>query len=170
LINPDGDIDISWVQRGSSSIAGRQLLTQCDSSTASAREFFLRWNSGLIDMIVGGVVVIATSDSIQISDGNWRILYSGTTVQVFLNGSLVKTITGRTRGAAREPSAPTRIGVRNNGGSLLEFYQGIIYNIRINGVLWQMSERNSATQVSTPAGNTMTLVNTTSDRWQEIIE
>jgi hypothetical protein len=95
----------------------------------------------------------------------------GTTAQVFeggLSGTLVRTATF-TRGAAREPAAQTLIGCRGNGaGSFAGFFSGLQYDIRINGVLWEMGNRNEAIQPSMPAGNNMTLVNTTSDRWQQV--
>jgi WD40 repeat protein len=160
-INPDSDIDISWYQVALPASGTRVIITQCDSATLAIREFNFRWNSSALEMLVGGVAVIATADSVSASIGLWRVFYSGTTVQVFLNGVLIRTLTGRTRGAAREPAAPTRIGVRNNGGSLLEFYQGIIYNIRINGVLWQMSERNQNILLPTPTGLSAELITPT---------
>jgi hypothetical protein len=81
-----------------------------------------------------------------------------------LSGTPVRTGTF-TRGAAREPAAPTLIGCR---GTFSQFFRGLQYDIRINGTLWEMGNRNESIQPSTPAGNNMTLVNTTSDRWEQV--
>lgn len=169
-INPDGDIDIEWYQASMPASGTRAIVNQCDSATIASREFNLRWNAGFLEMAIGGGGVInpAASDNVQPAIGRWRVTYSGLLVRVFFNGALVFSRYDRTRGTAREPAAPTRVFSRNNGGSFLEHQQGIIYNIRINGTLWRMADRNQAIQPSTPAGNNMTLVNVTSDRWQEV--
>lgn len=151
-INPDGDIDVSWYQAALPASGTRVIVTQCDSSTLTSREFNFIWNSSVLEMLVGGTAVIATADSVNASIGFWRVFYSGTTVQVFFNEVLIRTLTSRTRGAAREPAAPTRIGVRNNGGAPLEFYRGIIYNLKINGVLRPMADRNQVIQLPSPSG------------------
>jgi hypothetical protein len=79
----------------------------------------------------------------------------GTTAQIFeggLSGTLVRTATF-TRGAAREPTAPTLIGCRGNGAGLFAgFFQGPQYDIRINGTLWEMGDRDQAIQLPTPTG------------------
>lgn len=163
-INPDGDIDIEWYQLSSS---GGHIVSQCDSSTLGQRELMLRWNTGKLDFQIGGSSVTALSDNLNIADGKWRVTYINTTVSVYHNDVLKLTV-NRAKGASREPAALTRIGVRNNGGTFVEFFQGALYNIKINGVLWPMADRNQSIQPSIPAGNNMTGTNLNPDRWVEI--
>jgi hypothetical protein len=69
-----------------------------------------------------------------------------------LSGTLVRTATFA-RGAAREPTAQTLIGCRGNGaGVFANFFQGPQYDIRINGTLWEMGDRDQAIQLPTPTG------------------
>lgn len=164
-INPDGDIDIEWYQLSSS---GGHIVSQCDSSTLGQRELMLRWNTGKLDFQIGGSPIVNITQNINIATGLWRVSYSGTAVNVYLDGALVHSNPNIVRGIGREPSAPTRIGVRNNGGTFVEFFQGVLYNIKINGVLWPMADRNQTIQPSIPNGNNMTGANLNPDRWAEI--
>lgn len=148
-INPDGDIDIEWFQRSNSS---GNIVSQCDSTTTGQREFLLRWNTGKLDFQIGGSAIVDITQNINIARGLWRVSYSGTTVNVYLNGALVHSSPNKTRGIGREPSAPTRIGVRNNGSTFVEFFQGLLFNVKINGTLWPMADRNQSIQLPEPSG------------------
>jgi hypothetical protein len=123
-------------------------------------------------IVFGGVSTVLLTIAQGYKDSTrYGLTLIGNTFQIFeggLDGTLVRTA-AFTRGAAREPTAQTLIGCRGaNAGAFTQFFQGLQYDIRINGTLWEMGNRNEAIQPSTPAGNNMTLVNTTSDRWSEI--
>lgn len=169
-INPDGNIDIEWEQRSVPKTATfKAIVTQSFNSVTTTREFgMFTTDAGFLDFRLGGNSFTSTLRDAR-DDGKYRVLLVGSTLTFFFNGVQFDQV-AFTRGTAREPTAPTWICGRNGGGTLNNPNGGFIYNVKINGVLWAMNTRNSATQVSTPAGNTMTLVNTTSDRWQEIIE
>ncbi len=162
-INPDGDNTYKFYTP--SNLSARQhIITQSDTATLSSAEFLLYVLSGTLFINRGGtisnlgVVNASTKYTIEQVGDNISIYQAGVFLRLVVAGS----------GVAREPTAPTRISVRSSSGSLVNFFAGIQRDIEINGVLWQIATRNSATQASTPAGNTMTLVNTTSDRWQEV--
>lgn len=147
-INPDGDIDIEWTQLG---VANGVIVSQCISSTGSLREVFLRWNSGMLDFQIGGNVIVAISDNVSISSGNWRLTYIGSAITVRRNGVVVLSL-NRGRGASREPSAQTVVGARLNNSSYLEFLSGIILNLKINGTLWPIAESTQSIQLPEPSG------------------
>ena len=158
LINPDGDIDISWTQRGISSSGVRTIISQSSATASGDREFDLRWDNGKLGMIVGGFGVFTVANNIISADGTWRVLYKGSAVTVYYEGSVVHTATGRNRGIAREPSASTRIGQFGSGS---QYLMGYLYNIRTPDYLWSLSERNQPVQLSQPSGLGAELLNTT---------
>lgn len=164
-IDPDGDIDIEWEQRNyNSAVAGSQcIVTQCVGAGA-AREFMLRvFNTEQVEFFLGGVAATA---SIGYGDGKWRAYLTSNSLKMFKNGAEVYSATFN-RGANREPAAATVIGARLSG-SYVEFIEGLIFNIKINGTLWKIDDYNQSTQPSLPAGNSMTLFNSTTDRWEQI--
>lgn len=170
-INPDGDnVFEFWSPSGST---GGIIIAQNISATESAREFHLwRGASGELNVTFGGVTTrIATVGEGFKPATKYGLALIGTTAQLFeggLNGTLVRNTTF-TRGTAREPTASTLIGCRAAGaGAFANFFQGLQYDIMINGTLWEMGDRNQVIQPSLPAGNPMTLFNTTSDRWQAV--
>jgi hypothetical protein len=149
------------------------ILSQNLLSVSASWEFVLQISAtSALQVAFGGVfsTIFTTAQGFKPAT-RYGLTLIGTTAQVFeggLSGTLVRTATF-TRGTAREPAAQTLIGCRGNGaGVFVNFFQGLQYDIRINGVLWEMGNRNEAIQPSTPAGNNMTLVNTTSDRWQQV--
>lgn len=152
-INPDGDIDIEWEQLGVNNTGPtpRCIVTQSISTTISEREFVLRWdgNSGQLNFLVGGSVIAPSG--LQCTDGKWRATIVGNQVTITLNGNIVGTRTV-TRGAAREPTATTSIGVRNSNGTFPENMLGIIYNIKINGVLYPIADKDQSIQLPLPTG------------------
>jgi hypothetical protein len=175
-INPDSDIDIEFRTGPIVPAAGgveRTVVSQCLTATFASKEFSLYFNSstGALQPLVGGSFLASATQATLAPNTRYRYTLIGNTQTFFVNGAQVRQDTV-TRGAAREPTAQTVLMAQTHGSptTFRAFGSGIFYDIRINGVLWQMATRNSATQVSSPAGNTMTLVNTTSDRWQEIIE
>lgn len=151
------------------------IIAQSISSSVSGREFTLvqtTTSDGRLELIVGGVstTLITLAQGFKFNT-RYGLSLVGTNFQLFeggLSGTLARASTF-TKGAAREPSALTIIGARENGvGVFAVFFSGLQYDVRINGSLWVMGSRDSATQVSTPLGNTMTLFNTATARWQQV--
>lgn len=168
-IDPNADIDIEWEQQGGVLNAQIQnIVNQSLSNTITSREFVMRWDNGLLSVLVGGTPVILTSYSIAQTDGKWRFTLIGTVATVYKNDVVVYTNPNRPRGAEREPTAVTAVAARNNAGNYTEFFQGMLYNIKINGILWTISTKDSVTQASQPAGNTLTLANSDLANWTEI--
>jgi hypothetical protein len=153
--------------------ANQTIIAQNIIGTSASMEFRLNLGAtGNLELTYGGSfsLLFTVAQGMKAAT-RYGLTLIGTTAQIFeggLSGTLVRTISF-TRGTAREPTAPTLIGCRGNGaGVFVNFFSGPQYDIRINGVLWEMGNRNEAIQPSTPAGNNMTLVNTTSDRWQQV--
>ena len=169
-INPDGDNTFEFWSPDNFS-AFRGVICQSISATTSAREFTLVTGSyGLLVRLGGTETVIMSLAQGFKQSTRYGLTLIGNTAQVFeggLGGTLVRTTTF-SRGVAREPAANTVIGCIPSGAGFGNFFQGLQYDVRINGTLWPMADRNQSIQSSIPAGNNMTLVNTTSDRWQEI--
>ena len=169
-INIEGDNTFEFWSPNTLNGVARVIIAQNVTGTA---EFILQVSTSNIMQLNFGN---AFTNLLTIAQGfkpatRYGLTLVGTTAQIFeggLGGALVNT-TAFTRGTVREPTAPTIIGARQSGvGNFVAFFQGLQYDIRINGVLWEMGNRNEAIQPSTPAGNNMTLVNTTSDRWQQV--
>lgn len=167
-INPDGDIDIEWEQRAydRAQLGAQSIVTQCLTTTFASRELMLRIESNeSVALYVGGNVV--TTPINFYGNGKWRITLIGSSWVVYKNGLVVHSASF-TRGTARESSAQTAVGARNNGGTFADYMKGMLYDIKINGTLWPMADRNQNIQPSIPAGNNMTGANLNSDRWVEI--
>lgn len=151
-INSDGDFEAEWTQIGVSNIGGspQTIVTQSLSATIASREFVLRWNgnNGGLQLSVGGTGLALT---VPCLDGRYRVTYVGSTYTVFYNGVLSRTGTF-TRGTVREPTAVTIVGCRNSAGSFTEFTIGRLFDLRINGVLWPLADRNQAIQLPSPTG------------------
>lgn len=152
---------------------GQTIIAQNITSTGALMEFRLFiGGSGTLEVTFGGsITAIATVVQGLTPATRYGLSFVGSNFDLrtgHLGGQILRSGTFTT-GEAREPSAPTIISARQNGvGSFTQFFQGPQYDIKINGVLWPMADRNQANQTSIPAGDDMTLVNTTSDRWQEV--
>ncbi len=151
-INPDGDIDIEWTQVGMSNLAPPPvgIITQAASATITSREFVLRWNGndGGLQFSLGG---LGFSNIIPCQDGTYRAVLVGTDFTLYYNGQVIRTRVFE-RGAAREPGATTGIGARNSAGIFTEYANGSIFDVKINGVLWPMEDRNQLIQLPQPSG------------------
>lgn len=169
-INPDGDNTFEFWKPSNPNCT---IIAQGIASNGAAREFQI-WQgaSRELNLVYGGVNTNAICTVAQgYTDGSkYFLTLEGTTATLAKDTpqNIIRTTTF-TRGTAREPSASTLIGCRGNDGSFTGFAQGLQYDVKINGILWPMSERNQTIQQSVPSGNNMTLFNTTSDRWQEVL-
>ncbi len=154
-INIEGDNSLEfWSPAGAT---GGMIIAQNISATESAREFNLwRGGSGELNVTFGGV----TSNLMTVAQGfkaqtRYGLTLIGTEAKIYevgLSGTLVRTTTF-TRGAAREPTAQTLIGCRGAGaGAYANFFSGLQYDIKINGTLWEMGDRNQSIQLPTPTG------------------
>jgi hypothetical protein len=168
-INIEGDNSLEFWSPAA--LVSCTILAQNIASASASREFQLFSETASFGIVFGGALTsIMTVAQGYKSATRYGLTLIGTTAQVFeggLGGTLVRTTTF-TRGAAREPTAQTLIGCRGNGAGFANFFVGLQYDIKINGVLWEMGNRDQAIQPSLPAGNNMTLFNTTSDRWQPV--
>lgn len=171
-INPDGDNNfVFWSPDESAS--STTIISQNVSGVISSREFQLYISSsGTLEIIFGGQVTQLCTrlegykpNKKYYLDlkGNTFTLAEGARTNIVRTSSFVK-------GSAREPNAVTVIGARTNGsvGAYSVFSKGLQYDLEINGTLWPIADRNQTIQPSIPAGNPLTLVNTTSAGWEEI--
>lgn len=152
-INPDGDIDIEWRQDAIAKADGSVIVSQCGTGVNSTQEFRLtRIASGDLEVIVGGSLINITVAQGYTAIGTFRFTLVGTALRIFRNGILTHQTTF-TRGTAREPNAVTLIGARPTGTSnFLNFYRGFLSDVRINGVLWPIGDRNQQVQLPSPSG------------------
>lgn len=169
-INPDGDIDIEFYSPIDA--VQRTIIAQNISTTPANVEFqlFISGSTGNLGLNIGGAVVAAANAGTFLAGEKLRLTLSGASLNVYkASGALVKATT-YTRGLAREPLAVTSVGARTSGaaGVYSEYFRGLQYNVKINGTLWPMADRNQAVQPSIPAGNNMTGANLNPDRWVEI--
>lgn len=169
-IDVDGDIDIEFYTPLDA--VQRTIIAQNISTNFSLVEFhlYISGSTGNLGINVGGSVVPAATAGTFSAGEKLRLTLTGTNLNVYkANGALLKN-TAYTRGVAREPAAVTTVGARTNGsiGTYSEYFRGTQRDIKINGTLWPMADRNQSIQPSIPAGNNMTGVNLNPDRWLEI--
>lgn len=152
-INPDGD---NYLEFRSPLNINCTIIAQNISSTASSREFQL-WQgaSGELNLTFGGsnAVIASSADGYELG-GIYYLSLVGTTATLAkgLPTNVIKVSTF-VRGAAREPTAVTLIGCRGSGAGVFgTFAQGPQYDVRINGTLWPISEKDSAIQLPVPSG------------------
>lgn len=166
-INPDGDIDIEFYAPDVFG-ATKVILSQNITSTNTTKEFQLETSAtGSLIIRLGGA---AQNMGTVLPATKYRISLVGTSLVLYSKeGAVVSSLTFN-RGATREPTAVTVVGAATNGvaNSYAFYFTGIQRDIKINGVLWKMDQRNQTVQPSVPAGNNMTGTNLNPDRWVEI--
>jgi hypothetical protein len=154
-INIEGDNTFEfWSPASFATI--QAIIAQNIAGAGASMEFRVFAAASSLDLTFGGI----SASLFSVAQGfkpatRYGLTLIGTEAKVYeggLSGTLVRTTTF-TRGAAREPTAQTLIGCRGNGsGSFLQFFQGLQYDIRINGVLWEMGDRDQTIQLPTPTG------------------
>lgn len=173
-INPDGDIDIEFYSP-SNIVNTNCIISQNISATSTAMEFRLLNFTSQLQIVVGGTALVILAGSTGYEAGaKFRVRLVGTALTVWKTAlensdTPIRTLSF-TRGTAREPTAITVVGAETSGaiGSYARYFVGIQRDIKINGVLWKMDQRNQTVQSSIPAGNNMTGTNLNPDRWVEI--
>lgn len=174
-INPDGDIDIEFYAPSSFGVL-QQVISQNVATSSTAIEFGLEFSAtGTINFRLGG----STLTALTVAQGSepatlFRVQLIDTSFKIWKT-NIADTDTpirtaSFTRGLVREPLAQTVIGAYTNGvtGTYTRYFFGIQRDVKINGALWKMDQRNQAVQPSEPAGNNMTGANLNPDRWVEI--
>lgn len=166
-INVEQDIDIEFYTPSNIGNTGfdRVILSQCLSGTFSSREFdLLISGSGALAVNIGGTVSTLAFSGTFSAQEKLRVLISGSTATTYrANGEVIRTFS-ITRGTAREPLAQTTIGARFNGTAYSNFSQGIQRDIKINGTLWPIADRNQTIQLPTPSGLGAELI-TSNEGW-----
>ena len=152
-INPDGDIDIEWSQLNVVQSTWKTIVAQNIAAVNSAREFTLQISNANTLVVVIGGILFNRSEINYASDGRYRLTRVAGDVSVYRNGSLVTTFSAASW-TVREPAAPTNIGCRLNDSTsaVRDFFQGVLYDVKINGTLWPIAERNQSIQLPEPSG------------------
>lgn len=148
-INPDGDIDVEWRSGPNISLASSRTIVSQTLTTSSANQEFFMFvaTNGNLVVRVGGVERVTSPAIVYQPNAKYRWRLQGTTVELWVNDVLQPAMTF-TRGTAREPTATTQIGSTAN----TFFYLGQLYDVRINGVLWPIADRNQTIQLPSPSG------------------
>lgn len=165
-IAANADFDIEFKMQSSLDTSFNGVLSQ---NTTNTTNNFLRFMPDSQPHNLQMIFADGTSASL--------IPRTGGSSAVVRNGVLNKVRIARVSGvvtpylndvafASLSRSAALEFGILCRLGST--YFSGLFFDLKINGVLWRMDQRNQAIQPSTPAGNSMTLVNVTSDRWQEV--
>ena len=148
-INPDGDIDIEWRSGPTVSLAtSRTIVSQTLTTVAANQEFFMFVaTNGNLAVRVGGVERGTNPAIVYQPNTKYRWRLRGTDVNFWIN-DVLQPVMSLTRGTAREPTAVTQIGATAN----TFFYLGELYDVRINGVLYPIADRNQGIQLPSPSG------------------
>lgn len=160
-INPDGDIDIEWTQQSQLKADGNVIVAQCIHGTNINQEFRITERAdGVLELIVGGAVNTAINAASGYErNGKYRLVLVGNTLSFYKNGAVLVS-TSFTRGTAREPSAVTQIGVRGES-SKINYFIGLLYNVKINGTLWPIADSTQSIQLPEPSGLGVELITPT---------
>ncbi len=155
-INVDGDNSFEFWSPDLTAVAAT-VVAQNISSTSASREFQLYANPDATSLLViwgGSSTTILSAAQGYEPNRKFFVSFVGNNYSISKNTETNIIRTGTfTRGAAREPSAQTVVGARGNGAGLFSsFSKGIQRDIKINGILWQMSERNQNILLPTPTG------------------
>ncbi len=149
-INPEGDIDVEFETGPIIPPIGTAfcIVDQSITNNFTLKEFYLQVTAGgQLQMVLGGNFMITNINSPPLEPNTtYRASLSGTTLRYFRNGVQNQMVTV-SRGTAREPSAPTKIGAWGSNAAFGGFYRGHIKWIRINGVLWPLNERDHINQL-----------------------
>lgn len=153
-INPDGDIEIEFYMPSPLVIGTTYcIVNQSNAATQTSREFSLYIAaSGNLGLVIGGsTIAVATLGQYE-AGKKYRWTLIGTTSRFYdSTGALIRSLTV-TRGTAREPTAQTIIGARFNSstGAYIEHFIGPQKDIKINGTVWPIAERNQSIQMPNP--------------------
>lgn len=152
-INPDGDIDIEFRTGPTIPTAGTSwtVIAQNVSATSVNREFGLYTNnSNVLQLMIGGLFSSNMGEPLE-PNKTYRVTLNGTALTFYKNGNIILS-TSFTRGSAREPSAFTVVAARNTAvSSWGSYYQGQIYDLKINGVLYPLSDADHTIQLPSPS-------------------
>ncbi|EPA9951419.1 hypothetical protein ACQ9QQ_001198 [Vibrio cholerae] len=163
-IDLDGDIVLEFwtpTQGGLKTIiyqgAGESSFNDCDC--------WLVRNGSNIEFRVGGVgAPLGALPSFEI----FKLTLIGTSLVVKdSNDEVVRSMTFN-RGTYRSTTPVTLIGARLSGSFKVNFYEGKMPGIKINGTKWQMNDRNNQIQKSIPTGNPLTIINHTPAMWRPL--
>lgn len=150
LINPDGNIDL-LIWTGSALKSTQVIISQSLSANIASREFQL-WtaaNTTQLYMLVGGASAHFVGN-VQ-PERQYRIVYHGSTVQLFdADGQLVRT-SNYVRGAVREPDAKTNLACNADGASFVNLFRGPFKGIEVNGLRYPINQRGQSIQLPYPA-------------------
>lgn len=172
-IDPDSDIDIEFYTPSSFGVL-QQVISQNVSASSASAEFVLEVaTTGTINFRIGG----STLAALTVAQGSepetlFRVQLVGTSFKIWKTNIADTDTPIRTasfaRGLVREPLSQTVIGAYTNGviGTYTRYFFGIQRNVKINGVLWKMDQRDELIQPSIPSGNNMVLTNISS--WVKI--
>lgn len=133
------------------------IISQSISTAGNLREFQFGVDIGGVMYVgFGGIYTTVFTAAQGLKPATkYGVTLIGTQFSIFeggLGGVLVKQ-SPFAKGAAREPSAVTLIGCRGNGaGSYFQFFNGLQYDLKINGTLWPMADRNQPIQLPSPSG------------------
>lgn len=170
-INVDEDIYVQWEQYNVTRNRDQTIISQNILSLESSREFSIDLtDKNKLRIIVGGASYTFNNPNNMAKNGKYRITLVGTILSLYIDDTLTEQ-TGFVRGGAREPSAMTKIGARSNDSveANTDYFQGVLFNTKINKTMWFISDNESATQIANPDNsNTLTANNYDASRWFQV--
>lgn len=156
-INLDGDIDIEFYTPAVvGAVTERVIISQQISTTNANQEFrlYISGSTGNLIVNLGGTFTgIANNGQFQ-ANQRLRLLISGGSRWLYRTDGTIISSGAAPVGAAREPTAQTVLGARTSGtiGTYSQHVDGIQRDIKINGTLWPIADRNQSIQLPEPSG------------------
>lgn len=107
-------------------------------------------------MNIGGVdnVICTAAQGFELGKKYWLSLVGSNFTLAKNSESNIIRSASFAKGAAREPAAQTIFGARANGtaSTFSSYFKGIQRDIKINGTLWPIADRNHSIQLPEPSG------------------
>jgi hypothetical protein len=166
MIDPDGDNTIEfWTPEA---LVGTQMIvTQTNQATSGSSEFRLFTSGSQLRIVRGGTETALVSSGLN-PFTRYTLTQVENNITVTQGVAVVANVTA-VSGPAREPSAPTRIGARSSGGSMVNFFEGFFPDFRVNSDYYPLNSHNQAVQVAQPSNdNDLTILNFTDSQWEVV--
>lgn len=160
LIDLSAPINLSFVSPEATG-GNQTVVSQNISTNIASQEFQLYTTTTYqLGVCLGGQAVIILTPAQGYRPGvRFEVLLSSGRAYVYEKGVLIRD-TAAAVGAAREPTAPTRLGCRGNGpGTQINFFTGVQFDFSVNGALWPISNKGEASQGGDPALSLVGVVN-----------
>lgn len=142
LIDVDQNIDISFKTGSNSLEKGRVIISQCNSTDYTKKEFILQVNNSNanLQIAIGGTYLNSMTGYPIKPNTKYRVTLEGDVLRYYEDDVLAVTHNNVVRGTNREEYSFTVVGCLSHGQSYVSYCSGSIYDLNINGTLFKFDQ------------------------------